>query len=217
MLTSKIRVEGPITCAVESVSLVPQFTNWRDEPGVPPLAYRVKVSLPLPAENGVSELARATIWIPTDIIEDTTTGEEKVATLGIESGTPMIPTADSMAAEAAEQDGKIKLENGCPVPSGPDKGRSHWTVARLVPVKGGATLSLTGITITPSYVSRGPLKGSIAVLASGEQVVGCRVDDWEPGQRIGRRAGGEARSSIAAKGAHVPDWVHEQREATANE
>lgn len=212
MLTKKIRMEGPITVAVETVSLVPQFTDWRDHEGVPQLAYRVKVSLPLPPDNGVSEIARATIWIPTDLVKDETTGEMKVATLGIESGTPMIPTADSMGAEAAEKDGKVQIVDGVPVPAGADRGRSHWAIARLVPVRGGATLKLTGITVTPTYVMRGVMKGTIAQLASGEQVVGCRVDDWEPGQRIGRRCTGEARSSMAMKGAAVPEWVHERRE-----
>lgn len=219
MLTKTIHIDGPVTAKVESVSLVPQFNDWRTREGTPALAYRVKLALPLPADprTGVAEVARATMWIGADLVINEVTGEELVTTIGIESGTPMIPTADMMGASCEEVDGKVKLVDGRPVPTGADANKSHWYCARLVPTKGGSTLSLMGLMVTPVTITSGVNTGEFAVTKKGEQVVALSAEDWEPGMRAGKRANGGPVSGLAGKGAVVPEWIQGARAEAALE
>jgi hypothetical protein len=206
MIANRVRLES-VRAFVEKVVLLPRFSDWRDKPGLPELAYRVQVSIPVPVGPGVAEEVRGDVWIPVDVEQDSVTGEEKVPGLGIESGTAMIPTSDALGAETLVIDGKVALKDGKPVLGGKDAGKSHWACARLVPVRARSVLELTGVSITPKLHTDGVLKGAPKMTQVGQQIVGVSADDWNAVAGTGlRKASGETRSAFAEKTAHVPQW-----------
>lgn len=210
MIANRMRMDS-VKASVEKVTLLPRFADWRDGKGPLELAYRVQVSIPVPVGNGISEEVRGDVWVPVDISRHPVTGEEQVPGLGIESGTPMIPTADALGADVRIEAGSVALKDGVPVLAGRDSDKSHWACARLVPVRARSLLVLTGAVLTPRVYTEGDLKGAPKVTQNGQQIVGVSFDDWEAQAGAGvRKAGGDARGGYAEKAAHVPQWAQDR-------